>query len=58
LELQMVVEEAGEMVAWPLIGATGRKDRIIRVVAESMAERIGLPVEVVDEDESRDACYR
>lgn len=51
VELQMVVDDAGEMTAWPLIGATGWSDPIVRGVAEKMGERMGLPVAMVNEDE-------
>jgi hypothetical protein len=58
LELQMIVDDAGELTAWPLIGATSWNDPMLLDESKKIAQRMGLPVAVIDEADHSGKVWR
>ncbi len=50
VELQVINDEAGKQTAWPLMKASGAKDRRIEEIAERIGEFAGIGVERINDD--------
>lgn len=58
VELQLVIDEEGACSAWPLVGANGRSNVDVVYVANRLAERFGVSVDVVDDDHKAPSAHR
>ena len=52
-ELQVVVDEGGQLIAWPIVGATGWSDDAFLSECRHIASRMNVPLVTIDEADKR-----